>query len=307
MAFLGFVDPLSIAAIVVIVACIAYSYWRKALLTFTITVACGIVFALEVISTDGFIAWPLGILGDLSLANVNGYLSPPWTLITFQFLHAGFAHLLFNLLALLLIAPVFEDRIGSLRFGLLYFIGGIFGGGVFLLVNLSQPVVLVGASAGISSIFGAYGRLYPRDRVALFIPIPGFPTLPVIDVVIGFLVLETALSFFAGALGPLANVAWEAHVVAAIFGFACAPLAMHIPVGPHRSAKKVSVAGWRAVATTPELQRILEEAERADLPEIRDAWLEKFVHAMKCPQCGGPVKRRLGRLTSPCGWRARIS
>ncbi len=306
MAFLGFADPLSFVAIIVIIASLAYSFWRKALLTFTITVACGIVFALEVISTNGFIAWPFGILGDLSLANVYG-LSPPWTLLTFQFLHAGFTHLLFNLLALLLIAPIFEDRIGSLRFGILYFIGGIFGGGVFLLVNLSQPVVLVGASAGISSIFGAYGRLYPRDRMQLFIPLPGFPTLPVIDVVIGFLVIETALSFFGGALGPLGNIAWEAHVVAAIFGFVFAPLAMRIPAGPHRSTKVVSLAGWRAVATTPELQRILEEAERADLPEIRDAWLEKFVHAMKCPQCGGRVKHRLGRLTSSCGWKARIS
>jgi membrane associated rhomboid family serine protease len=306
VAVLGFADPLSLVAIGVIVASLVYSYWKKALLTFTITVACGIIFALEVASTDGFMAWPFGILGDLSLAYVRGQVSPPWTLITFQFLHASLTHLLFNLLALVLIAPVFEDRIGSLRFGVLYYVGGVLGGGAFLLLNLYQNgLVLVGASAGISSVFGAYGRLYPRDRVQLFLPLPGLPSLPVIDVVIGFLLLETALSFFGGFFG-LAGIAWEAHVIAMIFGFVAAPLVMRIPSRRQRPLKPMSFTQWQALAVTPELRSILEEAERADIPEIRDAWLEKFVRAMRCPQCGGPVKMRFGRLRSPCGWRGRL-
>ncbi len=299
MALLGFADPLSLVAIGVIVASLLYSYWKKALLTYTITVALGIIFGLEVVSKDL-------ILLDLSLSSIFGRLSPPWTLITFQFLHANLTHLLFNLLALVLIAPVFEDRIGSLRFGILYFVGGVIGGGGFLLINLSQPVViLVGASAGISAVFGAYGRLYPRDRVQLFLPLPGLPSLRVIDVVIGFLLLETALSFFGGVFG-LQGIAWEAHVIAVVFGFAAAPLVMRIPVGRQRSLKPMSFIRWQALATTPELRSILEEAERADIAEIRDAWLEKFVRAMKCPQCGGPVKMRFGRLRSACGWRGRL-
>jgi hypothetical protein len=166
-------------------------------------------------------------------------------------------------------------------------------------------VLLVGASAGISSVFGAYGRLHPRDRVQLFLPLPGNPSLPVIDVVIGFLLLETALSFFGGFFG-LQAIAWQAHVVAMIFGFVTAPLVMRIPYGRQRPLKRMSFTEWQALATTPELRAILEEAERADIPEIRDAWLEKFVRAMKCPRCGGPVKMRFGRLTSSCGWRGRL-
>jgi len=302
VAVVGVADPVSYVAIAVIVGALAYSVARKALLTFTITVACGIVFGLEVVT--GY-----AILGDLALVRLASpfdVISPPWTFLTFQFLHANLSHLLFNVLALMLIAPVFEERIGSLRFGVLYFVGGVLGAAGFLLLNLSHSVVLVGASAGISSVFGAYGRLYPRDRVQLFLPLPGMPALRVIDVVIGFLVLETALSFVGGFLGPLSGIAWQAHVVAMIFGFACAPLVMRIPSGRQRPLKKVSFASWRAFATTPELQEILGEAERADLPEIRDAWMEKFVRAMRCPRCGGPVRRRFGRLTSPCGWRARL-
>ena len=128
-----------------------------------------------------------------------------------------------------------------------------------------------------------------------------------IDLVIGFLVLETALSFFGGFVPFASNVAWEAHVVAMVFGLAVAPLVMRIPVGRHRPLKRVSLDPWRALATTPELRSILEEAERADLPEIRDAWLEKFAQAKRYHRCGGPVKRSFGRLTSRCGWRGRVT
>lgn len=302
MALVGVSDPLSYVAMAAIVGAVLYSYWKKALLTFTIVFACAIVFALEVMSDDR-------IWADLALYRFTFFgsaVSPPWTLVTYQFVHAGLTHLLFNVLALIFIAPVFEDRIGSLRFGVLYFVGGVVGGGGFLLLNLSRSVILVGASASISAIFGAYGRLYPRDRIQLFLPLPGLPAFRVIDIVIAFLVLETALSVLGGAFGPLAGVAWQAHVIGMAFGFAAAPLAMRIPSKRSRPLKKISFASWRSLATTPELRGILEEAERADLPEIRDAWLEKLVRAMRCPQCGGPVKRSFGRLTSPCGWKARL-
>ncbi len=302
MAFDVVSDPLSYVAMAIIVGSVVYTYWRKALLTFTIVFACVAVFALEIVSNDA-------IWGDLALYRllfVPTILSPPWTFVTYQFIHAGLAHLLFNVLALIFIAPVFEDRIGSLRFGVIYFVGGVLGGAGFLLLNLSQSVLLVGASASISAVFGAYGRLYPRDRFTLFLPLPGMPSFRVIDMVIGFLILETLLSVLGGFLGPLSTIAWQAHVIGMASGFAAAPLVMRIPSKRHRPLKRISFASWRGLATTPELRSILEEAERADLPEIREAWLEKFVAAMRCPQCGGPVKRSFGRLTSPCGWKAKL-
>lgn len=299
-------DPLSYVAMAVIAGSLFYTYWRKALLTFTIVFACVAVFALEVVSHD--VIW-----GDLALYRLllsPTVLSPPWSFVTYQYIHANLAHLLFNVLALIFIAPVFEDRIGSLRFGVIYFIGGVLGGAGFLVLNLSQSVILVGASASISAVFGAYGRLYPRDRFTLFLPLPGMPSFRVIDMVIAFILLETVLSLLPGFLGDrlgfLSGIAWQAHVIGAAFGFAAAPLVMRIPSGRHRPLKRISFASWQALATTPELRSILEEAERADLPEIREAWLEKFVAAMRCPQCGGPVKRSFGRLASPCGWRAKV-
>jgi membrane associated rhomboid family serine protease len=302
VAFLDVSSPFSLVAIAVIVIAVAYSSWRKALLSLTLAVAILVVFALEILTDNA-------ILADLALTDFFGRVSPPWTWVTFQFLHAGLTHLMLNLLALLLIAPVFEERIGSARFAVFFFVGGAVGAAGFILLNLSQGIlVLVGASAGISAVFGAYGRLYPRDRVALFLPLPGVPSLPVLEVVLGFIVLETVLSFFPSfgfSLGS--NIAWQAHVIAIIFGFVTAPLVMRIPAGRVRVGKVAPLLGLRDLATAPDLKSILDEAENADIPELREAWIGKFVAKARCPRCNGPLRLRFGRLSSTCGWKRRLS
>ncbi len=297
----GIVSPFSYVALAVIVASVVYAFWRRALLSLTLSVAILVVFALQVLSE--YLVWL-----DLALFETGGTVSAPWTWVSFQFLHAGVSHLMLNLLGMLLIAPVFEERIGSARFAVLFFAGGAVGAAGFLALNLSAPgVILVGASGGISAIFGAYGRLYPRDRIVLFLPLPGVPALPVIQVVVGFLVLETVLSVLPSfGVGFGSNVAWEAHVIATVFAFAVAPLVMRIPAGKVRMRKPTPVGGLQDLATTPELRSILAEAGSADIPELREAWIEKFAAKARCPSCGGPLRLRFGGLSSPCGWKRRL-
>ncbi len=299
---LGFASPLSLVALAVIVAAVAYAFARRALLSLTLSVAILVVFALQVLSED----W---IVLDLALIETGGAFSGPWTWASFQFLHAGVSHLMLNLLGMLLITPVFEERIGSARFAVLFFVGGAIGAAGFVALNLARPgLVLVGASAGISAIFGAYGRLYPRDRVALFLPLPGVPSLHVIEVVIGFLVIETALSLLPSlGVGFGSNVAWQAHVIATIFGFAAAPLVLRIPGGKARVRKAIPLAGLGDLATTAEQRSVLAEAEKADIPDLREAWIEKLVATVRCPNCGGPLRLRFGRLSSACGWKRRLA
>ncbi len=297
------VEPASLAAIAVAVLATAYAFVRKALLSLTYAVAVLIVYVLEVAtSVAGFVFFsPIPV--ELGLVAAPGLLPTPWSWFTFEFVHASETHVFLNLLGLVFLSPTFEERVGSPRWAILFFAGGAFGAVVFLAVHLGQAVLLVGASAGISSVFGAYGRLYPNDRVTLFLPIPGIPALRVAQLVVIFLVLEMLLGF----IGP-AGIAWEAHAGAIAFGFGVAPAVMRLPVpgGRRRTGRPARVAGLRDLATTPELQRILEETERADLPETREAWIEKFVATARCPQCGGPLRRRFGRLTSACGWRRAL-
>lgn len=55
-------------------------------------------------------------------------LPPIFTLITAQFLHGGWLHLLGNLLYLWVFAPAVEDALGHLRFTVLFLITGIASG-----------------------------------------------------------------------------------------------------------------------------------------------------------------------------------
>ena len=282
----------SVAAVAVIVLATAYGFVRKAPLSLMYAVAILAVYALQVASSP--------VTVELGLLAAPGLPPAPWSWVTFEFVHGSETHIFLNLLGLILISPPLEQRIGSTRWTILFFVGGAVGAVVFLLVHLGAPVLLVGASAGIFAVFGAYGRLYPRDRVTLFLPIPRVPSLPVVEVVVIFLILETLL----GLLGPL-GIAWEAHVGALIFGFATAPFFMRLPLRGGRG-RLIPVKAIADLATTPELQRILGEAERADLPETREAWIESFVRAARCPRCAGPLQRRFGRIVSDCGWRRRL-
>jgi membrane associated rhomboid family serine protease len=294
------VHPASLAAIAVIVLATAYGFVRKAPLSLMFAVAILAVYALQVATSSFGFVLSSPVVFDLGLYAARGSPPAPWTWITFEFVHASETHIFLNLLGLILISPTLEERIGSRRWAIVYFVGGAVGALVFLLVHLGVTVLLVGASAGIFAAFGAYGRLYPRDRIALFLPIPGVPSFPVIEVVVIFLALEGLLGF----LGPL-GIAWEAHVGALVFGFATAPFFMRIPLRGGRG-RLVPVQALEDLATSPELQRMFHEAERADLPETRDAWIESFVRAARCPRCAGPLRRRFGRITSDCGWRRRL-
>lgn len=301
-------ETLSLVAIAAIVLATAYAFARKALLSLTYGIAILFVFVLDLVSWNLAFSAPgfgLPIVFDLALVPDLGLATRPWTWVTFQFVHGSIDHLLLNLLGFVLLSPVFEDRVGSPRWAVLFFAGGAVGATLFLALHPERSVILLGASAGLMAVLGAFGRLYPRDRIALFLPIPGMPSLPVLHVVIGFLVLEMALSLSRAAF-PGSTIAWEAHVGGILFGFLAAPFVMRIPSRRGRVTPLEPLDALRDLATTPQLKSILSEAEAADLKEIRRAWIEKFVRACPCPQCGGPLRLRLGRLTSACGWRRKI-
>lgn len=96
-------------------------------------------------------------------------LARPWTLVTYMFLHAGFMHILFNMLALYFFGPRVEQRIGSERFFVLYVISGITGG---LLSFYNPGVPIIGASGAVYGVLLAYARFWPRDQIFIWGIIP---------------------------------------------------------------------------------------------------------------------------------------
>lgn len=107
-----------------------------------------------------------------------------WRLVTYQFLHANFWHLAFNMYGLYMFGRVVEAHMGRRTYAAFYLVCGIFGGLLFLSLNLSAllglslPGVLlvskftplVGASAGVFGVAIARAYITPKDIVRLLFP-----------------------------------------------------------------------------------------------------------------------------------------
>lgn len=287
-------QPLSWVAIAAILAAFVWTFWRHSPLSYTLSFAILVVFACTyvdpLVRVD--LAWRVGPVGSSAL----------WTFLTTMFVHAGPTHLFFNLLGFLLITPMLEERIGSLRLALLFVLGAAVGQILFAVVRLSAGnFILVGASGGLLAALGAFGRLYPRERMSFFLPPIILPAVPVIWVVVGYLLFS-----FVMTLAPQTGVANEAHIGGLAFGFAAAPLIMRLEVKRTSRLASFDASVLEPLATTRELREVLEELKAADVPEVRSAWLEKFAANARCPRCGGPVRLRGRSLRSACGWRLRL-
>ena len=99
-----------------------------------------------------------------------------WTFVTSMFMHAGFGHLLVNMISLMFIGSFVEKLVGKKRFVGLYFIGGLFAGVLFVLIafftGMDLNVYAVGASGAIFALGGLLAVLTPRLPVLVFFVIP---------------------------------------------------------------------------------------------------------------------------------------
>ncbi len=103
----------------------------------------------------------------------HGYL---WQLVTFQFLHGGLIHCLFNCVGLYFFGRVVEERLGPANMLRIYFGGGLAGGLLQALLGVALPTLFghdtVGASAGVFALFASYCLLEPDGVVLLFFVLP---------------------------------------------------------------------------------------------------------------------------------------
>ncbi|RBW58296.1 DUF1751 domain-containing protein [Tenacibaculum sp. E3R01] len=101
------------------------------------------------------------------------FVSQPWTIFTYGFLHANFIHILFNLIALFYIGHLFKQYFTSKQLLNFYLLGTVSGGILFLLgynyipLFKNQLVPLVGASAGISAIFIGIASYIPNYQLKI--------------------------------------------------------------------------------------------------------------------------------------------
>src|SRR5574341_982124 len=95
-----------------------------------------------------------------------------WQLLTYLFLHDpyGFAHILFNMLALWMFGSDLERDWGTRRFLKYYFLCGVGAGLCVVAANLAAGTLdtrTIGSAGAIYGLLLAFGLLYP-DRIVLF-------------------------------------------------------------------------------------------------------------------------------------------
>jgi membrane associated rhomboid family serine protease len=139
-----------------------------------------------------------------------------WSILTHQFLHGGWLHIIANMWTLWIFGDNVEDRMGSLRFAIFYLLCGSIAGVTQVLTNKDSTLPSVGASGAIAGVLGAYLMFFPTARLIVLFPIFFFPFFFEVPAVL-YLVFWFLIQLFSGAAalaGPeqVGGIAWWAHV-----------------------------------------------------------------------------------------------
>jgi len=119
-----------------------------------------------------------------------------------------------NMYALFIFGPECEQVFGHKKFIALYFISGLTGAGLHILLTPRGDIPAVGASGAIFGVMAAYATLYPHRRLGVFFFV-GFIILPAWALLFFFAFLE--LIYFLTAV--LDSIAHTAHLGGMIGGF----------------------------------------------------------------------------------------
>lgn len=182
------------------------------------------VFVLQ-LALQQFTSFPVNDYFALSLDGLkHGYV---WQLITYEFMHVGVLHLLFNCWAIYVFGQEVEEALGRKAFVALYFSSGIIGGlvqtlaGLFLGRWFAAPVL--GASAAAFGLVAAFALLFPDRVILLFFIIP--IRAKYLLVLCGVLVVIGLLSPENSPTGV--HIADAAHLGGMLTGLAFVRYAMH--------------------------------------------------------------------------------
>lgn len=158
------------------------------------------------------------IMGYLMMpASVDAFITRPWTLVTYFFLHENFFHILFNMLFLYWFGRLIQEYLGSDKVVKLYVLGGLMGGLFYILLYNALPFfaeridssLMLGASAGVLAVTVGAATLMPNYTFFLLLIGP---------VKIKYIALFFVIMSFAQTTGM--NAGGEiAHLGGAAIGF----------------------------------------------------------------------------------------
>ncbi len=145
------------------------------------------------------------------------FITRPWSIFTYMFVHEGIFHILFNLLWLYYLGGIFQEYLGNKKLLKAYIYGGLAGGALYFIgmnifpvlrYSAYYPYPLHGASAGVMAVIVGIATLLPNYEIRLFI----------FNIKLKYIALFMVVSSFIEMYGnnPGGNLA---HVGGAIIGY----------------------------------------------------------------------------------------
>jgi len=186
------------------------------IITLLLIIANAVVFFLELSGGDAFVLQWAAVPAEISHGR---HIE---TLFTSMFLHAGWAHIIGNMIFLWAFGPEIEDVMGRLRYLAFFLLGGLVAMTGQVWIDPSSTIPNLGASGAIASVMGAFVITYPRDKIRTLLFLGFFVTVTRLPAVflIGFWFVVQLISVGIGAISGVNadDVAYVAHVAGALFG-----------------------------------------------------------------------------------------
>ncbi len=176
-----------------------------------------VMFFFEMTQGEAFvITW--SFVPQRFLADPLGQLP---TLFTSMFMHAGWLHILGNMLYLWVFGDNIEDRFGHVFFIFFYIICGLTATFTHMLFNAGSVIPTLGASGAVAGVLGAYLVLYPVARVIVLM---GFIIIPLPAIIVLGFWFVIQVFYGVGSLGSTAEaeIAYMAHIGGFVTGFVIA-------------------------------------------------------------------------------------
>ena len=191
-------------------------------MTTAIIVANSVVFVMELIGGDAFVLkW-----AETPANIVAGH---HWiTIFTAMFMHAGWMHIIGNMVFLWAFGPQVEDSMGPIKYLVFYLLSGLAASLAQLALMPHSTVPNLGASGAIAGVMGAFLITYPHDEIRTVLLLGWFTRITFIPAVLLIgLWFVTQLFSQVGAVATAqggGGVAYAAHVGGFIFGAVTARL-----------------------------------------------------------------------------------
>ena len=175
---------------------------------FVLPMLLNVIFFLFNLPSSAYLDW-----FQLS-PKIGTFITKPWTLVTYSFIHSSFFHLLWNMLLLFYAGRMLLNLFPNSLFINIYFLGVISGGLIFIVSYALFPVFagnyppMIGASAGVMAVFIFICTYTPNQEIRFF-----FLNLKLKYLGLAFFFLDVIQIPYGNAGGHLA------HIGGALLGF----------------------------------------------------------------------------------------